>query len=79
MNKFNNLNQIMNQKQLDYLKNLILHKEAVLWSLEMDTDEGLVNGAQGTVENIKWGAAMPTGIYVKFDSTIDRSLRCPPS
>lgn len=46
------------------------------------TDEGLVNGAQGTVEGIQWGddhETMPQGIYVKFDNpAIGRSLKNPP-
>ena len=46
------------------------------------TDEGLVNGAQGTVEDIEWGdesTTMPRGVYVKFDNpTIGRSLKYPP-
>ena len=45
------------------------------------TDEGLVNGAQGSVEGIEWGDdhdTMPRGIYVKFDNpSIGRSLRNP--
>lgn len=45
------------------------------------TDEGLVNGAQGTVEGIEWGDdndTMPRGIYVKFDNpSIGRSFRNP--
>ena len=45
------------------------------------TDEGLVNGAQGSVEGIEWGddnVSMPRGIYVKFDNpSIGRSLRNP--
>jgi len=45
------------------------------------TDEGLVNGAQRSVEGIEWGDenhSMPRGIYVKFDNpSIGRSLRNP--
>ena len=45
------------------------------------TDEGLVNGAQGSVEGIEWGDdhdTMPRGIYVRFDNpSIGRSLRNP--
>lgn len=45
------------------------------------TDEGLVNGAQGTMEGIEWGDdndTMPRGIHVKFDNpAIGRSLRNP--
>ena len=45
------------------------------------TDEGLVNGAQGSVEGIEWGDdhdTMPRGVYVKFDNpSIGRSLRNP--
>ena len=43
------------------------------------TDEGLVNGAQGTVEAIEWADdnhLMPRGVHVKFDNpSIGRSLR----
>lgn len=45
------------------------------------SEEGLVNGAQGSVEGIEWGDdhdTMPRGIYVKFDNpTIGRSFRNP--
>ena len=45
------------------------------------TDEGLVNDAQGTVEDIEWGdesTTMPRGICVKFDNPIiGRSLKYP--
>lgn len=45
------------------------------------TDEGLVNGAQGTVQGPEWGDdhhTMPRGIYVKFDNpSIGRSLKNP--
>ena len=45
------------------------------------TDEGLVNGAQGSVEGIEWGddnTTMPRGVYVRFDNpSIGRSLRNP--
>lgn len=46
------------------------------------TDEGLVNGAQGSVTGIEWGDdnnTLPRGIYVKFDNPgIGRSFRNPP-
>ena len=45
------------------------------------TDEGLVNGAQGTVEGIEYGDdhdTMPRGVYVNFDNpSIGRSFRNP--
>ena len=43
------------------------------------TDEGLVNGAQGTVQGIEWGdesQIIPRGVYVLFDNPlIGQSLR----
>ena len=46
------------------------------------TDEGLVNGAQGSVTGVEWGDdnnTMPRGVYVTFDNpAIGRSLRNPP-
>ena len=45
------------------------------------TDEGLVNGAQGTIEGIERGddnQNIPRGVYVKFDNpAIGRSFRNP--
>ena len=43
------------------------------------TDEGLVNGAQGTVQGIEWGdesQIIPRGVYILFDNPlIGQSLR----
>jgi len=34
------------------------------------TTEGLVNGAQGTIETIAWSKSkkLPSGVYIKFDN-----------